>query len=79
MLTNCQGLIGSGRGLILRYYVGIRLEGLRKPTYTSTRIAGRRGRESNPEPPEYQVGVLIFRYYPKICLEGLRKTTKNLR
>jgi hypothetical protein len=37
------GLFGrSGLGLILRHYPGIRLEGLRKATKTSVRIAGLR-------------------------------------
>jgi hypothetical protein len=50
---------GSGRGLILRYYPGIRLVGLRKTTTKEPiRIASRRGRELNPGPPQYEVGVL---------------------
>jgi len=52
-------LVGSGRGLILRYYPGIRLEGLRKTTKTSIRIAGRRGRDLNPGPPEYETGTFL--------------------
>jgi hypothetical protein len=32
MMVNWKGLVGSGHGLILRYYPGIRLEGLRKST-----------------------------------------------
>jgi hypothetical protein len=48
----------SGSGLILRCYPGIRLEGLRKTTKTSIRIAGRQGRESSPGPPEQEAGVL---------------------
>jgi len=47
---------------ILRYYPGIRLEGLRKTTKTSIRIAGRRGRDSNPGPPEYEAGVLTTKF-----------------
>jgi hypothetical protein len=54
-------LVGSGRGLISRYYPGIRLEGLRKTTKISIRIAGRQDREPNPGPPEYEAGVLATR------------------
>jgi hypothetical protein len=32
MMMNWEGFVGSGRGLILRYYLGIRLEELRKTT-----------------------------------------------
>jgi hypothetical protein len=53
-------LVGSGRGIILKYYPGIRLEGLRRTTKTSIRIAGRRGRDMNPGPPEYEAGVLTY-------------------
>jgi hypothetical protein len=38
-----KDLVGSGHCLFLRYYPGIRLEGLRKATETSIRIAGWRG------------------------------------
>jgi hypothetical protein len=51
-------LVGSTGGLILSYYPGIRMERLRKTTKTSVRIGGSRGRESNPGPPEYKVGLL---------------------
>jgi hypothetical protein len=40
------------------YYAGINLEGLIKTTNTSVSIASRRGMDLNPEPPEYDVGVL---------------------
>jgi hypothetical protein len=55
---------GFGRKLSwrnLRYYPGIRLEGLTKTKKISIRIGGRRGRESNLGPPEYHVGVLTTR------------------
>jgi hypothetical protein len=54
-------VVGRNRSLILRYYAGIRLEGLRKTTKTSLNIAGRRGRESNPGHSEYDVGLLTTR------------------
>jgi hypothetical protein len=41
-----------------RYYAGISLEELIKTMNTSISIASRRGRDSSPEPPEYDVGVL---------------------
>jgi hypothetical protein len=43
--VNGDEFVASGRGLILmyEYYPRIRLEGLRKITETSIRIAGRRG------------------------------------
>jgi hypothetical protein len=50
-------LIGSGYGLILRYYYGIFLEGLKKTTKTWVKTAGRRHRDVNPAPHEYG-GVL---------------------
>jgi hypothetical protein len=37
---------------------GIHLKGVRKTTKNSIRIAGRRGRESNPGPPNYEAVVL---------------------
>jgi hypothetical protein len=54
-------MVASGCALILRYYPGIRLDGLRKTTKTSIRIGGRRGRDLNPGPPEYEAGVLPTR------------------
>jgi hypothetical protein len=51
--------VGSGRGLILRYYLGIRLEGLRKTTKSLRQDS--RGHESYQGPPEYEAGVLTLR------------------
>jgi hypothetical protein len=39
-----KDLDGSGRGLLLRYYPGIRLKGVRKARKTSVRIAGLRAK-----------------------------------
>jgi hypothetical protein len=47
-------LVGSGSGLILRYYPGILLKGLRKTRKTSIKIVVCRGRDFNPGPPEYE-------------------------
>jgi hypothetical protein len=41
----------------LRYYVDIRLKGLRKNTKNLT-VTGRRGQYLNPGPPEYEARVL---------------------
>jgi hypothetical protein len=41
-------------GLIVRYYTGIRQEGLRKTTKNLNQISGRRGRDFKPRPPEYE-------------------------
>jgi hypothetical protein len=47
-----RDLVESGHGLILRYYSGICLEGLRKTTNISSKIAGRWGRYLKPGLPE---------------------------
>jgi hypothetical protein len=49
-----KDLVGSGRGLILRYHPRFRLEGLRKTTKSSINITGGRGLEQNPGPPAYE-------------------------
>jgi hypothetical protein len=51
-------MVGSGHGLILMSCPGIRPERLRKTIKTSIRIVVRRDRDLNPEPPEYEEGVL---------------------
>jgi hypothetical protein len=56
MKMNWKGFAGSGCGLILRYYPGISLKGLRKAAKTSVRITD--NRHLIPGPPEYEVGVL---------------------
>jgi hypothetical protein len=48
-----KAFVGSGRGLILRFYADIFLEGLTKATNTEIRIAGRRSRDLNPRTREY--------------------------
>jgi hypothetical protein len=47
----------SGHGLILRYCSGIRLERLRKTT-KNRHNSRSPGRDLNPGPPEYEVGML---------------------
>jgi hypothetical protein len=53
----------SDRGLILRYYPGIRLEGLRKTTEILSQDSLSRGRDLNLGPPEYEVRVSTSQYY----------------
>jgi hypothetical protein len=45
----------------LRYYPGIRLKRVRKTSKTSIKIAGHRSRDLNPEPSEYEAGMLTTR------------------
>jgi hypothetical protein len=52
-----KDLVGSGRGLILRYYPGISLDGLSKTTKPCDNSRSS-GQESNPVPPDYEAGVL---------------------
>jgi hypothetical protein len=51
----------SGRGLILRYYTGIRLEGLKKTTKPLRQDSRSPGRDLNPGPLKYKAGVLTAR------------------
>jgi hypothetical protein len=52
---------GGGRGLILRYYPSIRLEGLRKITKSLSQDSRSPGRDLNPGPLEYEAEVLTTR------------------
>jgi hypothetical protein len=61
MMMNGKGLGRKRSWPNLRYYAGIRLDKLNKPQKTTISIAGRRGRDQNPEPPEYEAGVLTTR------------------
>jgi hypothetical protein len=63
-----KDLVGSRRGLILRYYSSIRQKGLRKTTQKSITIADGQGREFNTGPPEYKAGVLTI---PIPCSVGI--------
>jgi hypothetical protein len=49
---------GSNRGLLLKYYPGIRLEGLRKTTKNLSQDSRYPGGDFNPGPPE--AGVLTI-------------------
>jgi hypothetical protein len=46
---------------ILRYYPGICLEGLWKTTKNVSRYSRSPGRDLNPGPSKYEVGVLLTR------------------
>jgi hypothetical protein len=48
----------EGSGLVLRYYRGLCLEGLKKSTKTVSKDSRSPGPVLNPEPPEYEAGVL---------------------
>jgi hypothetical protein len=52
---------GNGYDLILRYYPGICLEGLRKTTKCLGQDSWSLGQDLNPEPPEYEAGMLTIR------------------
>jgi hypothetical protein len=65
MMMNRKELVGSDIVLILRYYPGIRLEGLRKTMKISITIIGLRERESNPGTPEY-TELLTTRLYNRL-------------
>jgi hypothetical protein len=62
-------LEGSGRGLILRYYPGVCLKGLRKTTKTLSQDNRSPGRGLYPGPPEYEVGVLTTQ--PRLSVQPL--------
>jgi hypothetical protein len=52
---------GSAPGLILRYYPGILLNGLRKTTKNLSPDSLSRGRDLYPRPHEYEEGMLTTR------------------
>jgi hypothetical protein len=78
-MINWKRFGGSGRGLILRHYSGIRLEGLRKTTKNSIRIAGYRGQDLKPGPPEYEAAVLTTRSRHSVRLTPTRLVTSHER
>jgi hypothetical protein len=49
---------GSGRGLILRYYSGMHLEGLRKTMKAVSQDSRCLGQDLNKKPAEYSSGML---------------------
>jgi hypothetical protein len=51
-------VFGSGRGLILRCNLGIRLEEPRKTTKTLSPESWFPGQDLNPGPPECEAGML---------------------
>jgi hypothetical protein len=70
-----NNLEGSGRGLILRNYPGIRLEGLRQITITCQDCRSL-GRDLNPGPPKYEAGVLATR--PRRSVNTTNSTLKKI-
>jgi hypothetical protein len=77
-----KDLEGSGRGLVLRYYPGIRLARLRKTTINLSQDIRSPGRKFNPGPPKYEVGVLTTRPRRSVYIiqfsEYLLKYTRNI-
>jgi hypothetical protein len=57
-----KGLVGIGRGLILRNYPGTRLEGLRKTTENLSQDSLSWGRDLNPRPSGYESRVRTRRH-----------------
>jgi hypothetical protein len=57
----------SGRDLILRYYPGIHLQGLRETTKNLSQDSRSPDRDINPGPPEYE-GVLTIRSQRSVTL-----------
>jgi hypothetical protein len=55
---NWKGCRRSGSNLILRYYLGIRLEGQRRITKNLSKSSRSPERDLNPRPPKYEAGVL---------------------
>jgi hypothetical protein len=53
-MMNSKELDGNGRGLILKYYLGIYLEGLRKTAKNLSQVSRSPGRDFKPGPPEYE-------------------------
>jgi hypothetical protein len=60
----------SGRGLILRYYPGIRMEGLRKTTINLSHDSRSLGPDLNLKPHEYKAGVLTTRPGRSVCRDS---------
>jgi hypothetical protein len=56
-MINWTDLEGSGRGLILRHYPVIRLEGPKKKTKDLGQYSRSPDRDLKPWPPEYEAGV----------------------
>jgi hypothetical protein len=75
MTMNWKELGRSRRGLTLRYYPSIRLEGLCKTTETLNYDSRRR--DSKPGPPEYEVGMLTSR--TRRAVSRVRVATSVLR
>jgi hypothetical protein len=63
---------GSDRGLILRYYPGTCLEGLRKTAKNLGQDIRSPDRDLKPEPPEYETGELTSQQRRSVTpIEGL--------
>jgi hypothetical protein len=68
-------LLGSGSGLITRYYPGIRLDGLRKMMKAVSKDSRFPGRDFDSGPPEYEAGVLTTR---QLYISNIRRDAVNI-
>jgi hypothetical protein len=75
MMTNWKGFGTGGCDLILGHCPSIRLERLRQTTKNLIRMSGRQCPESNPKPPEYEVGVLTTRPLLSVATLNVHLTT----
>jgi hypothetical protein len=69
---------GSGHGLILRYYPGICLEGLRKITKNLSQDNQCQGTDMNPGPSEHEVGVSTTRRHSVSSSQNANKIGQML-
>jgi hypothetical protein len=60
-MMSLEGLGRTDRNLMLRFYPGNRLEGLRKTKKIISQDNRSPGRDLNPGPPEYEAGMLTTR------------------
>jgi hypothetical protein len=67
-----KNLVGSGHSLILRYYPGICLEGLRKAMRNLDQDSQSLGLRTKPGSPEYGILVLTTRPRRSVIKWGVR-------
>jgi hypothetical protein len=73
---NWKGFGRRQQWRILKYYPGIRLEGLRKTTKTLNLDGRSAGRDLNPRSPEYKAGVLTTR--PRHSVTSYKESTQRI-
>jgi hypothetical protein len=70
---NGKDVVGSGRGLIIRYYPGVCLEGLKKTTKSLSQDSRSLGRDLKPGPPEYEAQMLNTRPRSSVLLYDIKQ------